>query len=443
MNLRTLCSLSIAFTLTTYTHADNWPQFRGPGGDSQASVISLPQQWSASENLAWKVAVPGEGWSQPVVWGDKVFLATADSDKPRKPKGFMAGVTDPATRMGAKEPPKTVFRYEVHCLDLNTGKTLWKSRVAQGQPKLPVHPSNTYATETLATDGERVYTYFGVIGKVAAFDLDGKPVWEVDLGAYPTGNGFGPGASPIAQDGKVFVQCDNEKNSFLVALDAKTGKEVWRAKRPTGTSWSTPYLWTNRTRTELIACGRGKVISYDPASGKVNWTFAGIPSSFASSPIGNKDLLFFGNSGPGSDGPLLAIKAGGSGDITPPEGQTAGDYVLWSRKGSGPGFASPVVAGDYLYIVNNAFLNCYRVDTGEKVYRERLPKTRNVVANPFVAGDQLYILGESGQTHIVKLGEEFELLSTNEIDDLFWSSPAVTGDRLLLRGVEGVYCIQK
>ncbi|MEM7235871.1 MAG: PQQ-binding-like beta-propeller repeat protein, partial [Planctomycetota bacterium] len=337
--------------------------------------------------------------------------------------------------------PDTVVDFRLACLVLETGKSLWSKSIAKRKPQFAIHPSNTYATESPACDGERVYTYFGGIGLVAAFDLNGEKTWTADIGAVPTGAGFGSGSSLAVAGHHVFVQCDNDKSSFLVAFDGKTGKEAWRKKRSGRTSWSTPLTWQSKSGVQLIVCGAGSVVSHDPKSGDVNWELKNLSSSFSSSPAADSERVYFGSSGPRRVGPLYAIPADAKGVIDAEEWKQ--DENRWSVPRSGPGLASPVEAGGYVYVIRRSILSCFNSKTGERIYRERLPKARSVAASLWADKDRVFLLDERGTTYVVKAGPKFELLATNRIDDLFWSTPAVTGDALLLRGTGKIYCIRK
>lgn len=420
-----------------------WTQFRGPSGDGQGADATHPISWSEDSNIAWKAVVPGTGWSQPIVSRGKVIVTTAISEDGSKPLKMSEGSSDRRSIFGDTKPPETVYRWETHCYDLETGSPVWQQRLAEQPPGVPAHPSNTFATETPATDGKRVFVYFGSIGKLAALNIDdGKLEWEADLGVYPMTAGLGTGSSPVVLDGKVFVQSYNEKNSFLVALDAETGAEVWRASRSNGTSWSTPFFWRTKDRTDLVACGKSRVYGYNPADGSVVWEMGGIVGGFSATPVANADKLVVGNNGPLSPAPLLTVNAGASGDITLPKGEKSSEQIPWSKLRIGPGLASPVLVGDLIYIAADSFLNCYQLQTGERVYKVRLPDATQIVSSPWVAGENLFILDESGRTYAVKTGPAYELVSVNPLSDTFWSSPAVAGDSILLRGVDKLYCVR-
>ena len=339
------------------------------------------------------------------------------------------------------KPPSEAVAFEIHCLNFEDGTLLWKQVVESRKPKHKIHPSNTYATETPATDGQHVYVYFASIGVVACFDLDGKEVWKREIGSFPSGNGFGTGSSLALADGMVYIQCDNDESSFLVAMDAKTGNDAWRVEREGRTSWSTPVLWSNKTRKELVVCGSGFVTSYEPKSGEVLWNLTGMGGSFTSSPATDKDRIYFGNSGPGSRGPLVAVKAGASGDIDLRAGEAEQDGLAWSVRSAGPGMASPVVVNGFLYVVSSGILGCYDAETGDRVYRERLPEMSSAASSLIGTADHVYILGEQGKTAVVKVGQDYELVAENLVEGLFWSTPAVVENQLLLRSATQLYCI--
>lgn len=441
---RLLSVRTLALTLAP-SAADDWPQFRGPGGVGVAAGATPPAEWGPDKNLAWKVRIPGQGWAQPVVVGDTVYVATAVSPGQPRPKNMMAGVVDPSTR-AAPKLGDAVYSWELHALDRKTGETRWKTVAATGKPQQPTHASNTYATETPCADAERVYTFFGAAGVVAAYTHAGDLAWKVEVGVHPHSNGFGTGSSPALAGGRLFAQSYAEDAASLLALDAKTGEPLWKAERPKGSAWGTPLVWTNSLRTEVVACGNGSVIAYDPATGKELWKMGGIDTSFSSSAAADGDPLVFGTSSPGSSNPLYAVKAGASGDVTLKKGQTKNDWVLWSRTKSGPGMASPVVTGGRVYIPGSGTLACFDLKTGEPKFNERLPKAKGMItANPFLAGGKLYLTDEAGLTVAVPAGGEFDVAASNKLgepNEVFWASPAVAGGDLFLRGTDYLYCVR-
>ncbi|MBI3461725.1 MAG: PQQ-binding-like beta-propeller repeat protein, partial [Planctomycetes bacterium] len=271
---------AVWFILSAAGQADGqtWPQFRGPGGDGIATT-KHPETWSAGEHLAWKTKIPGVGWSQPIVWGDKVFVTTAAAEGQNRPQ---PGDWSPGDGLGGlsaflgsfRRPPNAEYRWKVLCLSLADGKVLWEQDAHVGKPANPIHARNSYATETPVTDGERVIASFGPAG-VYCFDASGKLLWGKQLGTYKIQMDWGTGSSPVLHEELVFLQCDNQQQSFLVALDKRTGDEVWRVARDEQSNWCTPYIWKNERRTELVTGGGGKMRSYDPATGKLHWEIAG------------------------------------------------------------------------------------------------------------------------------------------------------------------------
>jgi outer membrane protein assembly factor BamB/Spy/CpxP family protein refolding chaperone len=351
-------------------------------------------------------------------------------------------VSKPAPKPPPK-PPENVYRFEVVCLDRASGRTLWKRTALERKPAIASF-GDVYGNETPATDGERVYAYFGMHGLVC-YDRDGNLVWKKDLEAHPMAFGFGTGSSPVLADGRLFVQCDNEEKSFLAAFDAKTGRDLWRVDRPGKSSWSTPLVWKTRQRTELVLCGDKGVISYDPATGKVLWEMGGITSSFTSSPVADAERVYFGGGGPMGDARLFAVKAGASGDITPKEDGTSGDAVVWVQPRSAPFVASPLVYQGQLYVLQGSsnILTCYDASTGKKVYRERLHGARGFTASPWANDGKVFCLDNDGNTYVVQAGPAFKLLGKNKLDELCWSSPAAGGGALYLRTVDYLYCVRQ
>src|SRR5205807_1141188 len=282
-------------------------------------------------------APPGEGKDRPKGEGK-------DAERPKGPPGGPGGF---GGGRGNQKPPDAVYRWEVYCLDRNSGKILWHQVAAEHKPTIPTQMANTYASETPVSDGERVYAYFGMTG-LFCYDLTGKLLWNKELGSYPMRMGFGTGSSPTLYGDSVFVQCDNEEKSFLVAFDKKTGDELWRVNRDEKSSWGTPFIWKNKDRTELVCSGTKKIRSYDPATGKPLWELGGMSGYAAAMPVANEEMIFIGSGGPMSNSPLFAVKAGASGDISIKSGE-ANASVAWHKTGAGSSIASPLLLSDYLY----------------------------------------------------------------------------------------------
>jgi outer membrane protein assembly factor BamB len=421
--------------------AEEWPQFRGPGSLGVSAEKDLPSEWAPDKNVRWKVEIPGAGWSSPVVWRERVFVTTAVTEKRFKPKPFSESYGGINVGKGSDES----YRWEVLCLERATGKILWKQTAAEGKPAIPIHPTNSFASETPVTDGERVYAYFGPKG-LFCYDMDGKLLWKKDLGAYKMQMGWGTGSSPALDGDRLFVQCDNEEKSFLVALDKKCGMQLWRVDRDEKSSWGTPFVWRNKERTELVAGGGKKVRSYDPATGKLLWDLGGMSGTFTTTPVADDERLYTGSSGmPGTKSPLVAVKAGASGDITLKEGESSNAGVVWCQNKVSPFVTSPLVYSGYVYVLDSrlGMVSCYDAKAGEPVYvKERLAPT-GFTASPWAYDGKVFCLDQGGRTFVLKAGPKFEVLARNTLDETFAASPAVAGGDLFLRGVTCLYCIKR
>jgi len=274
----------IALLLTSAMAQSNWAQFRGPGSLGVAEDANLPDKWSTTENVAWKTDIPGTGWSSPAVWGDSIFVTSVVSSVAGEPpkKGLYFG--------GERKPATDIHTWTVYCVDFKTGKIRWQQEVKKGPPDSPRHLKNSYASETPVTDGERVYAYFGNVG-LFCFDMNGKPLWSKKWGPFATRYGWGTAASPVLYKGRVYVVNDNDTESFMIALNAKTGEQIWRVEREQGTNWATPYVWENGSRTEIITPGTKRTRSYD-LNGKSLWEFTGMSSIAIPTPFSKFGLVY-------------------------------------------------------------------------------------------------------------------------------------------------------
>jgi outer membrane protein assembly factor BamB len=418
----------------------NWPQFRGPDNNMVAANASLPDQWGTGQNIRWTAELSGTGWSSPIVFGDKVFISSAFAEKknPEKPE---------EERFQQQEQKDTsylneVYRWELTCLDLKTGKELWRQVARKGSPRSGAESGNTYASETPVTDGKRVYVYFGMTG-VYCYDLNGKALWQKDLGVYPTLNDWGTGSSPVIYKDMLFVQVDNEQASFVVALNAATGEEKWRAERQEKTNYSTPVIWKNNIRTELVTAGK-TARSYDPATGKVLWQLNMGGEMSISSPVAVAELLYSGiGGGRESKGCFYAVKAGAEGDITPAAGALTSTGVAWSQPKAPVGSTSPLILDGMIYFLGGrgGKMACFDAASGDSVYTAKADGMASCWASPWANNGKLFMTDEKGTTHVFRAGRKFEALSKNKLDDKIWSSVAITKDAYLIKGVKALYCI--
>ena len=418
----------------------NWPQFRGPGALGVADHPNLPDRWSTNENVAWKVEVPGRGWSSPIVWGERVFVTTVVSEGEVEPakKGLYFGGE-------RKEIPQAEHRWLVLGFDLKSGRELWRQEAHRGTPPNPLHVKNTYASATPVTDGERVYACFGNVG-LFCYDLEGRRLWSTNWPPVKTRYGWGSAASPVLHDGRIFVVNDNDEQSFAVALDAKSGRQLWRVERDEKSNWATPYVWPNERRTELITPGSKRVRAYD-LDGKLLWELGGMSSIVIPTPFAKAGLLYVCSGYVGDkQRPVFAIKPGASGDITLRPGETNNEFIAWDQPTAGPYNPSPLLYGDYFYVLFDfGFLSCHDARTGRQVYEKQRIRagTTSFTASPWAANGKIFALSEDGDTFVLQAGPEYKLLHTNSLDEMCLATPAMTGDRLLIRTLTRLCCFRK
>ena len=417
---------------------NNWPQFRGPTADNIGQSDKLPSTWSKDKNIAWSVDIPGRGWSSPIVWGNKVFLTAVLNDKVYKSrKGlYIADV------FGKVPPGENTC--VVMCLDLNTGKVLWNKVAFQGRPQNAIHIKNSYASETPVTDGKRVYAYFGNLG-VVCYDMSGRKLWTRMLGNYSTRMNWGTAASPILYNNRLYISHDNQEDSFLTALDADTGSVVWLVRRKEKSNWSTPFLWKNKVRTEIVTVGVGKVRSYN-LDGQKLWELTGMSSICIPTPSADNGLLYIssGYVGDFRRRPVMAIKPGATGDISLKSGETKNDYIAWSQRYAGPYHPSPLVYQGRIYVLyDRGLIACYDAKTGKEVYgKKRLPGTA-YTASPWAYHGKIFCLSEDGVTIVIEAGDTFRVVGSNELnDEMTLATPAIVGDSLLIRSQKKLYRIR-
>ncbi len=418
----------------------NWPQFRGPLAAGSSMEKALPLRWDREENAVWKAPVPGSGWSSPVVWGRRIFLtsvvAEGKGEEPRK--GLYLGGERP-------RPPEAVHRWIVLCVDLETGRILWERETHKGAPESPRHLKNTYASETPVTDGERVYAYFGNVG-LFAYDMEGKSLWSQKLGSFRTRNGWGTASSPVLHEKRLYIQNDNEDRSYLLAFDAKGGQEIWRRLRDEKSNWSTPFIWENEKRSELVTTGSGAVRSYD-LDGKLLWELKGMSSITIPTPTAAFGLLYI-SSGYilDQERPVYAIRPGASGDISLANKETQNGSIAWSKRQAAPYHPSPLISGDHLYILHDrGFLSCYDARSGKEIYERRRfsEEATAFTVSPWAYGGRVFCLSEDGDTFVVPEGPEFRVERRNSLGEMCMATPAIAGRSLLIRTAGHLYRIEE
>jgi len=415
--------------------ADNWPQFRGPQSSGVAEDASLPEKWSQTENVAWKTALPGVGWSSPVVWGDRIYLtAVISAEKKEEPKkGLYFG--------GNRGAPTDEHRWMVYCLDWKSGKILWEREAHRGVPPSARHLKNSYASETPVTDGDRLYAYFGNVG-VFCYDRSGKLLWSQRHRPFNTRYGWGTAASPALYQGRLYIVCDNDDNSFLASLDARTGNQIWRVERDEKSNWATPYVWENGRRTEIVTPGSGRIRSYD-LDGKLLWELRGMSSIVIPTPFSRFDLLYLSSGYVGDQvRPVFAVRPGASGDISLKEEETGNQHVAWYHRQAGPYNPSPIVYGDYYYtLLDRGFFTCHEARTGKEVYgRVRIdPAASSFTSSPWAYNGKIFAQSEDGDTFVIQAGPEFKLLGKNSLDEMCMATPAMARGSLIIRTASNVF----
>jgi outer membrane protein assembly factor BamB len=421
----------------------NWPSFRGPHAAGVADGQNLPPEWNAGKgrNIRWQTAVPGLAHSSPVVWGDRLFVTTAVSSA--GDFGFKAGLYGAGTASGDRSP----HQWKIYALDKKTGEVEWERVAYEGAPKEKRHIKATYANSTPATNGEYVVAFFGSQG-LYAYDFDGDLAWKKDLGHLDVGAydaptyEWGPASSPIIHEGKVIVQVDTQKDDYLLALDLRTGATVWRTAREEQPSWGTPTVRPSAEREELITNGSNFIRGYDPDTGKELWRLGGSSNITAPTPVFGEDVIVV-VSGRRPEKPIFVVRPGALGDITLGENQTASEHVVWSLRGRGSYMPTPLIYRGYLYVLQNqGILDCYELQTGKELYRQRIPhQGSGFSGSPVAADGVIYLPSEDGDIFAVEAGPEFELLSENRMGELLMSTPALSDGMMYVRAHQHVYAI--
>ena len=458
--LVTLLTVSTSFAGAADSQS-NWPQWRGPLARGLAPDATPPREWSETNNIRWKVAVPGSGSATPVIWGDQVFVLTAiQKSKPAEAKPVEAKVPEakpaetkpvestnaPATgsgptgrRQGGRsrsETPTDSFEFVVLCLDRKTGKTVWQKTACESVPHEAHHGDHGYASASPITDGKHVLAYFGSRG-LYCYDMKGNLKWSKDFGDMRTRNTFGEGSSPALHGNTVIVNWDDETdNDFIVALNKETGDELWRKPRSEGTGWATPLIVEHDGKAQIVVNATGKVRSYDLKSGDEIWSCSGQTANAIPSAVSDKGILIVMSGFRGAA--IRAIKLGGTGDLDGTES------ILWKHDKNTPYVPSPLLVNDLLYFVsgNNGMLSCFNATNGTAHYEaERLEGIFGIYASPVAAAGHVYVLGRDGTCLVLKQGAKLEVVSRNTLADKTDASIAIAGKELFIRGHKSLYCI--
>jgi outer membrane protein assembly factor BamB len=411
----------------------NWHHWRGPDANGVSTTAKPPLQWSATNNIQWKVPIVGNGSSTPIIWGNKLFVLTAvntgevDPDLP-KPE-------DQPQRVFGITHPNTAFEFVVLCYDRNTGNLLWSRMATRRIPHEGTHGDNNFASASPTTDGERLYCWFGSAG-LFCFDLDGNQLWESDLGKAHVSASLGEGSSPVVHEGKLVIVRDHKRQSTIQALDAKTGKELWKVNRHEGNAWATPAVVEHSGRTQVITTASGKVRSYDLKTGKVIWKTTGLTGNAIPCPVVEDGAVFCMSGYKGYS--LMAIPLSVRGDIS------GSDKIRWTKKRGTPYVPSPILYDGLLAFTqsNQALYSAVNAKSGKTyIDRERLKGLSNIYGSPVGAAGRIYMTDRSGVTLVLKRSRELSILAKNRLGEQVVSSPALVGNQLFLRGRNHLYAI--
>jgi outer membrane protein assembly factor BamB len=478
------CFAASVFALSVvFSSAEgNWPQWRGPLRTGEAPAGSPPVKWSETENIKWKIKLPGRGTATPIVWQDKIFIQTAvatgkkvepaaqkdaaasrenaDAGKKNDQKaddarggGRAGGERGPGGRgpggfgrgggrrggFGRGAPPTEIQQFVLLCLDRASGNTLWQKTASEVLPHEGHHADHGFASHSPITDGEHVIAYFGSRG-LHCYDMDGNLKWSKELGKMQTINGFGEGSSPALFGNTVVVNWDHEGDDFIAAFDKRTGDELWRQPREERTTWSTPLIVEHNGQAQVIIGATNSIRSYDLKTGKQVWEAGGLTANVIPSPVGKGDMVYLTSGFRGSS--LKAIRLGAGGNIE------ESDSIVWRLSKGTPYVPSPLLYNNRIYIVssNSNILSCYDAVSGEPIAEmQRLDGINGIYASPVAADGRVYVVGRNGTTAVFKHAtepvESFEILSTNKLDEPIDASPAIVDGEIFLRGHEHLYCI--
>ena len=436
--LSVLCMLSFFWPLAGGANADtvNWPHFRGPSSLGIAEGFELPQTWDvpSSKNVKWKIRIPGLGHSCPIVWGNRVFVTTAISDKERD--SLKIGIYHeiaPVEKDG-------VHVWRLYCIDKSSGEVLWHRDCRKAVPKDKRHTKSSHANCTPATDGERVVSFFGSEG-LYCHDYNGNLLWKKDFGILDAAffrvprAQWGFASSPIIHDGVVLLQCDVLKDSFVAALDVKTGKTLWRQSRNDLPAWSSPAVCEVAGKTQVIVNGYRHIGGYDFETGKEIWRFRGGGDIPVPTPVTGHGLAFITNAH-GRMAPIYAIKLNSRGDVSLKSGHSSSDQVPWSVSRGGAYMQTPILYGDYFYNCrDNGVLACFEAKTGRMVFQARLGSGGGgFTGSPVASGGKIYYVSEVGDVVVIKAGiPELKILAKNPLGEICLSTPAISDGELFFR----------
>ena len=423
----------------------NWPSFRGPLARGVADGQRLPDTWNGESgaSVIWKTEIPGLGHSSPIVWDGAVFVTSAVSSY--RDASFRPGLYGDPTASG----DRSVHRWMVYALDKETGAMRWDATAVEARPRDTRHIKNTFASATPATDGRYVVAPFGSQG-LYAFHMDGTLAWHQDLGRLDTGAydvpeyEWGPASSPIIFEDLAIVQGDTQGESFILAVNIHSGDTIWRTTRDELPSWGTPTIYARGDRLELVTNASSFIRGYDPRTGRELWRLGGSSKITAPTPVATDGLIVVA-SGRAPEAPIFAIRPGATGDITLSPRARSSEFIAWHLPRRGPYISTPLIYRGMLYSLSNSgVLDAYDIDTGEEVYRQRIPHAGfGFSASPVAADGKIYLAGEDGDIFVVRAGARFELIARNPIGEPLMATPALSDGTMFVRGSRHLFAIRQ
>jgi outer membrane protein assembly factor BamB len=422
--------------------AGDWPTFRGPHAAGVAEGLDLPASFAGEDaaNVRWKTRIAGLGHSSPVIAGDRVFVTAA-----------VSGRSDASLKVGLYgeiEPvnDSTSHQWKVYCVDKKTGRIAWERVAHEGVPAIKRHPKSTQANPTMAVGEGRAVAFFGSEG-LHCYDFEGKLLWTKNFGVLDSGffrvpeAQWGFASSPVIAGGKLIVQCDVQKDSFLAALDLASGKQIWRTPRDDVPTWSTPTVVEGGEQPQVVVNGYHHAGGYDLATGRELWRLSGGGDIPVPTPILGAGMIFLTNAH-GALSPIYAVRPGARGDISLAEGQSANDHIAWSYQRGGSYLQTPLVYGEHLYVCrDNGVLSCFEARTGRRLYQERLGNGGGFSASAVAADGRIYYTGETGDVYVVAAGPEFKVLATNSLGEICMATPALSEGAMYFRGQDHLIAI--
>lgn len=431
------------------THNENepsrqWSQFRGHKASGWLDDAELPVSWNIdkNENVLWNIEIPGLGLSSPVIWEDKLFITTAISvaDKDGLKTGIYGDI--------ASVDDDSEHEWKIYCINKSTGSVIWDKVACTGIPEQKRHSKSSHANSTAATDGNYVVAFFGSEG-LYCYDMDGNLIWKKDFGVLKStffrveSAEWEFASSPIIFDGKVVIQCDVMEDSFLALFDIKSGNEIWKMNRDEYPGWCTPNIYESEGKYRIAVNGYKHRGGYDFETGEEVWRMSGGGDIQVPTPIIGDDLIYF-NSAHGPQSPILAIQNRVEGDVTLKDGETTNTYVKWSYPRGGSYMQTMLLYDGYLYNLGwNGRIECYDPATGENLYKEKIGKSKSFIASLVASDGHLFAVSDRGDAYVIKSGKDFQIVATNNLNDICMVTPGITKGIIFFRTQSGLIALSK